>query len=655
MASVYMLSGEYQDQIEHIHKQLQHKLVGNHVLIGSHSQNIGCLNVKTITEVYLQLHNQYKLYRNERETMLNQEDQLIIVQLCMAERNKKEFGSFEVDVSAVLEAHTKLTKHMLNPTEYELSDDLRPVSDLYASFMKECNMLDWYTLFSRVKKAMESDEKLKENLASMSVLACGIPRSEIEKAMFLHLCTDKACEAVEVETPLDGSASDVKVNLLPTSLIEGLEKDVNANSATHPQSVTEIYATSVFLAYIHLLVNSRSELSLARAVNVPDRGIDHAAFTDLKRVSKQKNMPMYQTAASYIMRIRLGGKSYAPDVNCPLRNHVKGLGEFTDFLHKLQCIVEENPNTSAAVRKVINNIKIVILKSRDTGLRAVSVENVANWLMKVAQDLIDETLSKTDGSSPSRAVSEGGSTVGRKTLNILRFIINQASSQPDTSNHVSLLTDHFSSQKTPVRFPSLMSKFRSPEADAESPEHAENKSLLDRAVSNVLSGSCDEKAQGLPRFKSCMDWAKPLHDVGIRSTTGDDIYPLQSDTFIQCKTVVHSGDNSSMSKKAKRVLESLHDQENQETSTENAITEKTNNDATASSVNNINKDNGAPIRSKSNNAGKSDNAGKGKRKLPASSSQPAKKVKKSATSKSSKLKDKPLLKGQQVMTQFFRL
>lgn len=42
------------------------------------------------------------------------------------------------------------------------------------------------------------------------------------------------------------------------------------------------------------------------------------------------------------MRIRLGGKGYAPAAQCPLLKHSKGLGEFNDLIQKLQTIVEED-------------------------------------------------------------------------------------------------------------------------------------------------------------------------------------------------------------------------------------------------------------------------------------------------------------------------
>jgi len=49
-----------------------------------------------------------------------------------------------------------------------------------------------------------------------------------------------------------------------------------------------------------------------------------------------------QTVTSFVMRVRLGGRGYAPSADCPLLKHVKGLAEFTDLMQKLQTIVEED-------------------------------------------------------------------------------------------------------------------------------------------------------------------------------------------------------------------------------------------------------------------------------------------------------------------------
>lgn len=57
-----------------------------------------------------------------------------------------------------------------------------------------------------------------------------------------------------------------------------------------------MFAEQVIAAYLELLVNSRNELALARVINVPDRKLDHAAFTDIRHEAECRNMSMYQVA-----------------------------------------------------------------------------------------------------------------------------------------------------------------------------------------------------------------------------------------------------------------------------------------------------------------------------------------------------------------------
>ena len=54
----------------------------------------------------------------------------------------------------------------------------------------------------------------------------------------------------------------------------------------------QVYVEKVLMSYLHLLVNSRGELALARVMTGPH--LDHDAFTCVRREAKRRNMPMYQ-------------------------------------------------------------------------------------------------------------------------------------------------------------------------------------------------------------------------------------------------------------------------------------------------------------------------------------------------------------------------
>ncbi len=55
---------------------------------------------------------------------------------------------------------------------------------------------------------------------------------------------------------------------------------------------------------------------------------------------------------------------------------------------------------------------------------------------------------------------EGGSMLGRQTVKVIRQILDRAAGVATSTRSVDVLSDAVSSQKTPLRFPSIISKFR---------------------------------------------------------------------------------------------------------------------------------------------------------------------------------------------------
>ena len=56
----------------------------------------------------------------------------------------------------------------------------------------------------------------------------------------------------------------------------------------------QAYIEQIFNGYLQLMVNSRCEIALSRVINVPDRGLDHQAFTDLRHAAKQTGLSLFQ-------------------------------------------------------------------------------------------------------------------------------------------------------------------------------------------------------------------------------------------------------------------------------------------------------------------------------------------------------------------------
>uniref|UniRef100_A0A2C9LY01 PCNA-interacting partner n=1 Tax=Biomphalaria glabrata TaxID=6526 RepID=A0A2C9LY01_BIOGL len=112
-------------------------------------------------------------------------------------------------------------------------------------------------------------------------------------------------------------------------------------SPSQRKELQKLLVQDIFRSYLHLLVNSRSQLAFARVFNIPERELDHMAFTHLKHEASRSGLSMYQTLSSYMRRIHLGGSGYAPSQDNPLMQYVKGLGMLLDLTQKLQTVVEE--------------------------------------------------------------------------------------------------------------------------------------------------------------------------------------------------------------------------------------------------------------------------------------------------------------------------
>nr|XP_002730359.2 PREDICTED: PCNA-interacting partner-like [Saccoglossus kowalevskii] len=327
----------------------------------------------------------------------------------------------------------------------------------------------------------------------------GGTKTELEQSFIQLLCGDHEVAVVTVETPLEESNNKPSgIELLFDRQPWSQLNLCSSCSKSSQMPATEVFVRRVIFAYLTLLVNSRNEIALARCLNIPDRELDHLAFTALKKMAKEKNMPMFQTAISFVMKIRI--KCAITDD--PLSPYVKGMNEFVNMIQKLQIIIEEDPDTSSSLRRVLNVIKNTICKSNDVKLRKSSVEAVTRKLHDEIDQLIVTNKNANSKQSPQVSVSNGGSIAGRQSIKLLRLLLDHECCQDIGNNSVSVLSDCYSSQKTPIRFPSLLSQFRSP--DQCSPDEPENQTLIERVSLKVNKPQSSFQQIS---HQSCMAWA----------------------------------------------------------------------------------------------------------------------------------------------------
>ncbi|XP_041357477.1 PCNA-interacting partner-like [Gigantopelta aegis] len=301
----------------------------------------------SISEWFVSLCRFHRLMHNPRFTVLSHYDMAHIVQLGVAEKNKLAGGAYDASDEAVLEMMEKIGQLKLVPmtTEDDEESDVRVVMEYYKTFLTSSNHVDLFDVYAAVAREMVKESDLQKDLAATIVCCLGTPTSVLEKKMLQLLCPDGKSTCLQLcpdntvgvsDDNFEGSESQSENQ--PSQDIHQPSQDIHQNVYTTAQAF--IYKT--ILSYIHLLVNTRSELALSQIFNIPDRELSHAAFTAVKREAKKKNLPIYQTLTSFVMRLRLGGKGYAPDKSCTLLPHVKGFSLLMGIIQKLQGIVEED-------------------------------------------------------------------------------------------------------------------------------------------------------------------------------------------------------------------------------------------------------------------------------------------------------------------------
>ncbi|GFR65128.1 PCNA-interacting partner-like [Elysia marginata] len=281
-------------------------------------------------------------------------------------------------------------------------------------------------------------EQMEDNPIKSNSQLTGSPEhlKTPSRVKFVNSCNSPVCSPMQSSTP--------KTPVTPAQ----------------KKQVQKAFVYNLFRCYIHLLVNSRSQLALTRVFNIPDRGLDHAAFTHLKHEAMSAGLSMYQYLSSFIMRIRLGGQGYAPSTSTPLMSYVKGLGCLLDFTQKLQTVVEEISDIRSACQRVVNIIKNNLIQCKSGKFKRSRVEPCASEIQASLSNIINAETAAV--SSPSRTPGAEGTLIGRRCLQILQSFLDQAAVLPPSETDEKLLQDLSFSTQTPTRIPCLLSQFRSP-------------------------------------------------------------------------------------------------------------------------------------------------------------------------------------------------
>ncbi|CAN7993546.1 unnamed protein product [Ixodes hexagonus] len=413
------------------------------------------LRSRTLLSFFVETLRRAKCFPNCATTLLTVPEHYLALQLCVA-RVKQVTGPYDATGGEVLYNDLLYQQHLAAPHEESESEFVQS----YVDFLAHSNTSNHWQVLAKFRAVIASDANVRSHLADCAFLVHGPIRSKFARECLSTLLEGRRVQVLTAETPLDASLnegcdpSDVSV------ISERLEGPFPEPTPTGAESKSATDSmTHVVLAFLRVLVNSRDEVALATAMASPVVQLPHDAFTELKRLSLDRGMPMCQTAVSYVLRARLGGAPVTSAAqNCPLRPFLCRLSEFVDVLHKLQTFAEEE-DAGTAVRKAVG---LLVSRIRRAGGREVAFE--------LALKLKTELIGLAESLTASGVDTEEDPGFGGRTLRVLRDMADVLSTRRLSCNTSAVLYN-LEGHGTPLNVPQMLEYFKTPEPEVEDDEY----------------------------------------------------------------------------------------------------------------------------------------------------------------------------------------
>ncbi|XP_077401322.1 PCNA-interacting partner [Vanacampus margaritifer] len=387
----------------------------------------------------------HQLLEPERTTVYGADAMLMVLQLVLAEVNKRQSGEFRVALSDVLLAwkHLLMDKLGLRPPDGEAArPERRDVTlEAYEAFLKRSNAVDLVHVLGMCQQL--SDDADSEELVS----------------------------PVELYEFLSGGA---EVSDARNSSVLSTPSATSRVRSSQVQSAVR----RVFCSYLSLLVNAKDDLALALTLDVPSRALRPHTFTDVKHAARRAGMSLFLTVTSFVRAVQLGGKGYAPAPSDPLRKHIKGLSAFVHFLDNLGDILGETPDPSVCGSKLVCAIRGALVKGCDSRDICAAAEETASQLKEeicqLHQFQKDAAQAAGTGISPARpkayAVNHATAYGGRDAVKVLLALLDNESVAEPCANKADLLSEDQPALNG-IEGISVLTLFRSPEVSTgSSPE-----------------------------------------------------------------------------------------------------------------------------------------------------------------------------------------
>jgi len=405
-----------------------------------------------------------------RKLVLEQEDQGAVYKVLVQAANKNLTGDSDFVVSDLLEVEARVKKARLSgmwPVKGE--GVVGEAVGRYREFLKQCGLADRWEVVTEAAKCLEGEKK--------GLVVMGLSD---EEDLLTALC--------------DGLVKPVILKHCSITVGESTSVSSLGECMSRNQRGYDILATVA--SFLRLLVCSKDELSLARAVTISNL-LTNQQFTMVRREAETVKMSMYQTIVSFVRKVGLGGKSYQPGEENSMYNIKDSLVEFNRIMEKLQEKMEETSGAVPAVLSVVTVLRSWLVK------HGVDVDRD---LVEKVQQLAEEVERRLASlqATPARGL------MGRPAVKLLTGLVDLLASAGKVQTKLVV-------GKTPARQALLVESFKTPQPDSVlDPEDDIDCLLLEKSLSERLgSNTAGGEAVGTPvarpvypRFKTCNDFTE---------------------------------------------------------------------------------------------------------------------------------------------------
>ena len=459
-------------------------------------------------------------HKIDKKLVLELEDFKVVVKLLIQNSSRKLTGDSDYLLSDMLEVQQSIKKWRCSGDSEAAGDKEGVVGEAvssYPAFLKKCGLVDRWEIMRMCLS--------QEEVGQTTVIMIGLDDGEKDLV-----------EMVGQVTPAVLSNGELKTG----EKVAGAGLECSASLEREREVLPE--SVGVLSSYLRLLVSSKDELSLARAVTGSGL-LTVSEFTGVRREAELGQLTMFQTVQSFVRAVELGGKSYQPGDNNQLHLLLPSLSQFISVMEKLQTRLEETQGAVAALTSVFTLLRSWLTKQGFTTDLTV---------IDILQRLVEEVRTRQSCLEATPARGRMGGPAMKLLTGLLDLVgCLQLDSQGEDTG------------RTPVRQSRLVQTFRTPQPETVlDPEDAVDNMVEERSLSERLAAEdvvrTPVSRSSYPRFKTCNNFTEGSPAV-LRSADRDSV--VAGGATLRSRALQHSQSASPGVEQTREILQEIREKD----------------------------------------------------------------------------------------------